>query len=102
MVSLKFSRFQIISLIDLNTDQGIRFPNHAQFGTKSGSLILSFISILLLIREIFIISTINKLKTQNNEHFWYPLVAVPELISVVLYVIPGVLPRKEVYSNYEK
>ncbi|KAF8352158.1 hypothetical protein F5887DRAFT_934194 [Amanita rubescens] len=84
------------------SDQGIRFPNHARFGTKSGSLILSLISILLLIREIFIIATINNLKTQDNEHFWYPLIVVPEFVSVILYVIPGVLPPKEVYATYSK
>jgi len=84
------------------SDQGIRFPNHARFGTKSGSLILSLISILLLIREVFIIVTINNLQTQNNEHFWYPLVVVPEFVSVILYVIPGVLPPKEVYATYTK
>jgi len=84
------------------SDQGIRFPQHAQFGAKSGSSILALISVLLLIREIFVVATINNLKTANNEHFWYPLVAVPELISVVLYLIPGVIPPKSTQANYSK
>jgi len=48
------------------------------------------------------IVTINNTKIQNNEHFWYPLVVVPEFVSVVLYLIPGVLPPKEVYATYSK
>ena len=86
-------------LTSLNLDQGIRFPQHAQFGAKSGSTILALVSVLLLIREIFVVATINNAKTANNEHFWYPLVAVPELVSVALYLIPGVIPPKDTRSK---
>ncbi|KAF8732351.1 hypothetical protein AX14_004513 [Amanita brunnescens Koide BX004] len=86
------------------SDQGIRFPQNAKFGARSGSSILAVISILLLVREIFITATINNSKVVNNEHFWYPLVAVPEFVSVTLYLIPGILPPKETNysSNYSK
>ena len=96
--------FQTNLLTNLNLDQGIRFPQNAKFGARSGSSILAVISILLLIREIFITATINNSKVVNNEHFWYPLVAVPEFVSVTLYLIPGILPPKETNysSNYSK
>ncbi|KAJ3781004.1 hypothetical protein GGU11DRAFT_728459 [Lentinula aff. detonsa] len=64
------------------------------FGGRHASWIFGCISILLLIREIFTTATINSFSKANNEHFWYPLVAVPELLCVILYLIPGVVPPK--------
>ncbi|KAJ4470232.1 hypothetical protein J3R30DRAFT_3673363 [Lentinula aciculospora] len=64
------------------------------FGGRHASWIFGCISILLLIREIFTTATINSFSKANNEHFWYPLVAVPELLCVILYMIPGVVPPK--------
>lgn len=34
------------------------------------------------------------LSKQNNEHFWYPLVALPELLAALLYTIPDLLPTR--------
>ncbi|KAE9389127.1 hypothetical protein BT96DRAFT_835372 [Gymnopus androsaceus JB14] len=50
------------------------------------SLLFGLISLFLLIREIFTVATISNLAKANNEHFWYPLVALPELLCVVLFV----------------
>ncbi|KAJ3979580.1 hypothetical protein F5890DRAFT_1569317 [Lentinula detonsa] len=66
----------------------------SSFGGRHASWIFGCISILLLIREIFTTATINSFSKANNEHFWYPLVAVPELLCVILYLIPGVVPPK--------
>ncbi|KIK50247.1 hypothetical protein GYMLUDRAFT_51325 [Collybiopsis luxurians FD-317 M1] len=64
----------------------------SSFGAKHASLIFGLIAILLLIREVFSVATISNLAQANNEHFWYPLVALPELLCATLYTIPGVIP----------
>ncbi|KAJ3926277.1 MAG: hypothetical protein NXY57DRAFT_1029601 [Lentinula lateritia] len=64
------------------------------FGTKHASLLFGIISLLLLIREIFTVVTINNIAKANNEHLWYPLIALPEILCVLLYTIPGVIPPK--------
>lgn len=57
--------------------------------------ILSVGALLLLVRELFYTATIVNTLKQNNEHFWYPLVAVPEILVVILLATPGLVPRRE-------
>jgi len=63
-------------------------------GTRNALYILLLISALILIREAFSIATINDAEKQNNEHFWYPLIALPEILSVVLYTTRGLVPAR--------
>ncbi|KAJ3869916.1 hypothetical protein EV359DRAFT_29024 [Lentinula novae-zelandiae] len=63
-------------------------------GARHGVLIFMLIAILLLLREIFIVATIGSTAKQNNEHLWYPLVALPELLCIILYAVPGLIPPK--------
>jgi len=56
--------------------------------------LLSAITILLLVRQTFAMATVNDSPTQNKEHYWYPLITVPELLTVLLYAIPGLVPPK--------
>ena len=56
--------------------------------------ILLLVSLLLLVREAFATATISNSLKQNNEHLWYPLIALPEIIAVVLYATPGLVPRR--------
>ncbi len=68
---------------------------HAEaFGEKHGSFILCAISILLIVREAFLTATINNTEAALNEHSWYPLVALPEILAVILYCAPGLVPRR--------
>ncbi|KAJ3903007.1 hypothetical protein F5879DRAFT_1016799 [Lentinula edodes] len=64
------------------------------FGTKHASLLFGIISLLLLVREIFTVVTINNIAEANNEHLWYPLIALPEILCVLVYTVPGVIPPK--------
>ncbi|KAJ3810754.1 hypothetical protein F5876DRAFT_41144 [Lentinula aff. lateritia] len=64
------------------------------FGTTHASLLFGIISLLLLIREIFTVVTINNIAQANNEHLWYPLIALPEILCVLVYTVPGVIPPK--------
>ncbi|KAG6892681.1 hypothetical protein C0993_003253, partial [Termitomyces sp. T159_Od127] len=56
--------------------------------------ILLLISLLLLVREGFAMATVNDFQKANNERFWYPLVATPEILAVALFSIPGLVPGK--------
>ena len=64
---------------------GVRFGNH----------ILLVISLLLVIREVFSIATVKKTRKQYDEHLWYPLISLPEVLIVILYITPGLVPRRE-------
>jgi len=63
-------------------------------GETSGAYILCILVILLLIREIYLTATIGNIGHQK-ETVWYPLAAVPELICVCLFAIPGLVPEKK-------
>ena len=64
---------------------GVRFGNH----------ILLIISFLLIIREVFSVATVNNAAKQDNERFWYPLISLPEILVVMLYITPGLVPRRD-------
>ncbi|KAK0455284.1 uncharacterized protein EV420DRAFT_1621459 [Desarmillaria tabescens] len=67
---------------------------YTSFGERHGAFILCAISLLLLVREAFMIATINDSKKEADEHFWYPLVAIPEILAVLLYCAPGLVPPR--------
>jgi len=64
------------------------------FGRRNGMYILVIIVLLLMIREIFYIATIQDINAQRNEALFYPLAALPELLAVFLFAIPGLVPPK--------
>jgi len=69
-------------------------------GIRYGNYILLIISFLLIIREIFTIATVTNSAKQYNEHFWYPFVVLPEILSVMLYTTPGLVPRRDELPQY--
>ncbi|KAF8919139.1 hypothetical protein CPB85DRAFT_880996 [Mucidula mucida] len=75
-------------------------PVNTSLGVKHGSFILGAIAVLLLIRELFLVVTINDNQTVNDEHFWYPLVVIPEILAVTLYCAPGLVPPKSELNKY--
>jgi hypothetical protein len=50
--------------------------------------------ICLLIREAFATATINNPVQAGKEGLWYPLSALMELLAVVLFTVPGLVPSK--------
>ncbi|KAG6335030.1 hypothetical protein ID866_4056 [Astraeus odoratus] len=64
------------------------------FGGRYGTYILIVISLLLLARETFFAATIDKPNVQGNEHVWYPLAALSELLAVMLFATPGLVPPR--------
>lgn len=61
---------------------------------KHLSLVLCVIALVLLVREIFATATMSDLRKQNNEHLWYPLYALPEILAVAMYSTPNLVPPR--------
>ncbi|KAF5369143.1 hypothetical protein D9757_011065 [Collybiopsis confluens] len=68
-------------------------------GARHGAIIFILISVLLLVREIYMLATIGSVVKQNKEATWYPFVALPELVCVALYAIPGIIPPLHSYTD---
>ncbi|KAE9405801.1 hypothetical protein BT96DRAFT_988054 [Gymnopus androsaceus JB14] len=90
--------FLILTLLQAYQTFTLRIPSFALSLLVTPSelvterIIFGAIAALLLVREIYLVSTISSTIKQNKEDTWYPLVALPELICVVLYALPGVIP----------
>jgi hypothetical protein len=70
-------------------------PAGHKVGAKHGAKIFALISVFLLVREIFSVATLGNPKVSENEHFFYPLLVLPELLVVLLFMTPGLVPSKE-------
>lgn len=69
----------------------------APIGRKYRIIVLLAIAFLCLIREAFYAATVNNLSKQDNARLWYPLSALMELLAVLLFAVPGLVPsRKEI------
>ncbi|KAG6816495.1 hypothetical protein H0H87_005576 [Tephrocybe sp. NHM501043] len=73
---------------------GFKTSGAGTIGGEHSSYILCAIALLLFVREVFVTATLNDAAKQNNEHFWYPLYAVPEILAVILYATPGLVPPR--------
>jgi len=69
-------------------------------GVRYGNYILLMISLLLIVREIFATATVKNSAKENDEHFWYPFLVIPEYIVVVLFTAPGLVPRQDEVPEY--
>jgi len=77
-----------------------KYYKQGTLGVKYGNYILLVISLLLVIRESFATATVSNTAKQNNEHFWYPFLAVPEFFVVILFSTPGLVPRQDEVPEY--
>ncbi|KAG6888334.1 hypothetical protein C0992_008799 [Termitomyces sp. T32_za158] len=71
---------------------GFRTPGSKTLGGGHGAYILCLIAALLLVREAYTMATVNVSK--ENERLWYPLFALPELLAVIFYATPGLVPPR--------
>ena len=55
---------------------------------------------LLVVRESFATATVKNSAKQSNEHFWYPFLAVTEILVVILFSTPGLVPRQDEVPEY--
>jgi len=86
--------FQTLILLRIERRYKSYQPIHKGWGAQHGIHILCIISLLLLVREAFLAATLGNIAKQDNERFWYPLVAVPEIIAIILYITPGLVPSR--------
>ncbi|KAJ7473579.1 hypothetical protein B0H11DRAFT_1728930 [Mycena galericulata] len=100
--------------IERGRDSGSSAPS--PLGTSHHHLILVGIAVLLLLRMLFIAATIHQRATgqqtttsaassaikktaQGNEHLWYPLAALSELLAVLLFLTPGMVVLKSMFEK---
>jgi hypothetical protein len=58
--------------------------------------------LLLLVREAFAAATVHNPAQADKEALWYPLSALPELLAVLLFAVPGLVPsRAEMVETME-
>jgi len=91
-VLLAYQTF-LLSQAELHSRNGYESPSKS-LGKEYGAYVLSVIALLLIVREAFAIATVKNHAEQNNEHLWYPLYALPEIIAVILYATPGLVPPR--------
>jgi len=87
--------FTLQTILLVRQEQQFRAPSYSANstpGTKYGMSILALIAGLLLVREAFLTATIGNSSKQNDERFWYPFVVLPEILVVVLFMVPGLVP----------
>jgi len=71
------------------------------WGDRNGRFLICLISLLMLVREVFLTATLNNSTKQNDEHLWYPLVALPEFLAVVCYSVSGLVPTRAALKDVE-
>ncbi|KAG6909395.1 hypothetical protein DXG01_000696 [Tephrocybe rancida] len=94
LVLTVFLGIQTVLLTRAEAKVGYRTPGIKTLGGEHGSYILCVIALLLLVREAFTTATVTNSSLLYNEHFWYPLYALPELLAVTLYATPGLVPPR--------
>ncbi|KAG6909394.1 hypothetical protein DXG01_000695 [Tephrocybe rancida] len=78
---------------------GYKASGERSLGGEHGVYILCGIALFLLVREVFATATLGSASKQNNEHLWYPLYALPEILAVMLYATPGLVPPRSELTN---
>lgn len=68
--------------------------NPGPIGVTLGIFFLVPIAFLLVIRESFFAATLHHQDKQSDESYWYPLAALPELLAVLLFTVPGLVPPR--------
>ncbi|KAJ6466157.1 hypothetical protein C8R47DRAFT_1235090 [Mycena vitilis] len=72
------------------------------WGHRHGRYFLRLISVFMLVREIFVTAMMNNSTgKQNDERLWYPLVALPEFLAVVCYVVSGLVPTRAAPKEFD-
>ncbi|KAJ7355912.1 hypothetical protein DFH08DRAFT_773207 [Mycena albidolilacea] len=74
-------------------------------GSPLQHAILLFIALLLLLRILFYAATASnsiKQTAQGNEHLWYPLAALAELLVVLLFLAPGLVPLRSMVMRHRR
>ncbi|KAJ7811609.1 hypothetical protein B0H14DRAFT_2378245 [Mycena olivaceomarginata] len=82
-----------------------RSRDAAPIGSPLQHAILLLIALLLLLRILFYAATASnsiKQTAQGNEHLWYPLAALAELLVVLLFLAPGLVPLRSMVMRHRR
>jgi len=82
-----------------------QYKRQESIGERHGNHILLLISLVFLVRELYLVITVNNASAQRNEKLFYVLEAVPELIGICLLATPGLIPSKnqgELIPTYDQ
>ncbi|KAJ7450835.1 hypothetical protein FB451DRAFT_1374592 [Mycena latifolia] len=93
-IFLALTCVQAIQAIMFFPNKGYSKSSTRPWGDRHGRYLLCIISLLMLVREVFLTATLNDSRKQNNERLWYPLVALPEFLAVVCYAVSGLVPTR--------
>lgn len=74
----------------------------APLGRRYRTIVLLGIAFLCLVREAFFAATHNHPAKQDNPRLWYPLSALTELLAVLLFAMPGLVPSRREIAEAEK
>jgi len=64
-------------------------------GYTHGIRILLVAGLILVVREVFYAATMNNIAKQEEEKLFYPFSAGTELVVVLMFAIPGLVPPKQ-------
>lgn len=78
--------------VEHEVDVKLDYKEHTSL-SPHGLRILLVVGLLLVVREAFFVVTMNKV-TQYKEHLFYPFAACTELVAVLLFLVPGLIPLK--------
>ncbi|KAJ7060833.1 hypothetical protein C8F01DRAFT_1231369 [Mycena amicta] len=88
-------------------------------GSMAHHLLLLLVAILILLRTLYFAVTVHqrargqptpasqatssvKQTAQTNEHLWYPLAALAELLVVLLFLVPGIVPLRSLLARHRR
>jgi len=109
----------LLTFAVIRIERSLRGTSTAAATATHHHLILLVITILLLLRILFYASTVHQRATgqptpasaasssirqsaQGNEHLWYPLAALAELLVVLLFLAPGLVPLRSMVMRHRQ
>ncbi|KAJ7766352.1 hypothetical protein DFH07DRAFT_1058713 [Mycena maculata] len=94
IVFLILTVLQVAQMIWFAKDTSYSKSSARPWGDRNGKYLLAIISIMMLVREVFLTATMNNSNKQNDERLWYPLVALPEFLAMICYSVSGLVPTR--------
>ncbi|KAI0821018.1 hypothetical protein BC629DRAFT_1587349 [Irpex lacteus] len=74
---------------------GEELSTDRRYGPKHGTFVLLLIGVLCVVREAFLCATASTFPQHNKAAWFYPLVAVTELICALLFLVPRLVPSRQ-------
>ncbi|KAJ7092854.1 hypothetical protein B0H15DRAFT_947676 [Mycena belliarum] len=100
-IFLALTVIQLAQSVLFFSNQGYSKSSVRSWGDRNGRYLLCVVSLLMLVREVFVTATINDASKQNDERLWYPLVVLPEFLAVLCYSVTGLVPTRAALKKAE-